>query len=437
MWILLNIIIIGIEFFALLKIADTILDRLPISKTRDVFITLLFLLGTILFSCFFNLGTTAIKLLVASAWCFIMLMFRYRGKIFRKIFVIVIYNLFTYSIDIGVLIFLMYFTKKTVLELTTSTYGALSGIAISRSILIIFAFLFNRYYINHKTKEKMSALKWCQLLIVPVCLLLNLAVVLFQVIDETGTNFMVLADVIFLLLATFSYLYLEEQVEYEQRKKNEYQILQDEMRRRMEQAEIYQENFENQRAMIHDFNHHLCTIEELLRKENHVQAMNYMNQVLDNELTISEVITTENSILDALLNYKYSVAKKHLIAMQFDITSFHELPCEESEMVILIGNLLDNAIEACQKIKGRKIICFKWIDDSEMILCSVRNTVEHDVEIQDGELETTKKEKQLHGYGLKNVRHIVNKSGGISELACKDGWFQYTIIWNRRPLGTI
>ena len=94
-------------------------------------------------------------------------------------------------------------------------------------------------------------------------------------------------------------------------------------------------------------------------------------------------------------------------------------------MVVLLSNLLDNAIEACQQYdKDDKAIHVMAVAQQDFFI-SVRNTSEP-VVIINGSIPTTKPEPQMHGFGLANIRLILEKYSGEYTMFYENGWFQFT-----------
>lgn len=113
------------------------------------------------------------------------------------------------------------------------------------------------------------------------------------------------------------------------------------------------------------------------------------------------------------------------INIDFEVNDLSKLPFDASDMVVLLSNLLDNAIEACQQYdKGDKSIHVMAVAQQDFFI-SVRNTSEP-VVIINGSIPTTKPEPQLHGFGLANIRLILEKYSGEYTMFYENGWFQFT-----------
>ena len=98
------------------------------------------------------------------------------------------------------------------------------------------------------------------------------------------------------------------------------------------------------------------------------------------------------------------------------------------EIVTLLVNLLDNAIEACEKLDRNRLIQFKMmLEDGELTL-SVRNPVKEPVTVKGKRIRTTKEDKNSHGFGMLNINNVIEKNHGTSFLECRDGWFYFSAV---------
>lgn len=137
------------------------------------------------------------------------------------------------------------------------------------------------------------------------------------------------------------------------------------------------------------------------------------------------LVNTHHPILDALFNTKAAEATQKKISIDFEVNDLSNLPFDVSDMVVLLSNLLDNAIEACQQYdKGDKAIHVMAVAQQDFFI-SVRNTSEP-VVIISGSIPTTKPEPQMHGFGLANIRLILEKYSGEYTMFYENGWFQFT-----------
>ena len=184
-----------------------------------------------------------------------------------------------------------------------------------------------------------------------------------------------------------------------------------------------EKSYRAQRQNVHEFRHHLQTLQTLLEENQISKAQEYLNTLRETQAVRVFSVRSGHSILDVVLNEKYQAAQEKNIAMQIQVNDLSALSLPTDALVVLLSNLLDNAIEAAEQCPDhREIQCTLQLQDSFYL--SVRNS-SHAVAIVDGQIATTKADKLDHGYGLMAVRKILDGWKAEYTFGYKDGWFQF------------
>ena len=140
---------------------------------------------------------------------------------------------------------------------------------------------------------------------------------------------------------------------------------------------------------------------------------------------------TGDSMTDFMVNLKHGEMVKRGILFQLD-SEFTESPTSQEDCCILLGNLLDNAIEAAEKCReGARWIRLEFHQHNEIFLLVIKNSSSQLPKLQGRSFRTTKKEQDLHGWGLQNVEDLVNKYGGTIKYDYSETYFEVKItFWN-------
>lgn len=189
-------------------------------------------------------------------------------------------------------------------------------------------------------------------------------------------------------------------------------------------------NIENDkivRSIRHDMINHLAGIYNYLKTGSVDKAKEYI-EVMEEKLSETRNYVNSGVIgIDSILNYKISEALRQGIDVMTDISIPEELNFKEFDLNIIIGNLMDNAIEAAEKINEnvREPIRVNIKCMSGCLVIKIDNQcIEADLNIKDGTYISTKTDKlSLHGYGLKNVNNVVNQNDGIIETKSENDRF--------------
>lgn len=175
------------------------------------------------------------------------------------------------------------------------------------------------------------------------------------------------------------------------------------------------------RGYKHDFHHHLQTLKGQLEAGEVDRALAYIEQ-LDNQLmNVDTLLKTGNVSLDAILSAKIAQAKAENIAVTVKANVPDQLTISDLELSIIIGNLLDNAIEACRTVTGERFIRIFISMKGTMLYFSMLNAAGAKKK-KTGSLFATHKDG-VHGFGLRRAETILEEHGGWVKYNSEDGAF--------------
>lgn len=183
------------------------------------------------------------------------------------------------------------------------------------------------------------------------------------------------------------------------------------------------------RGWRHDYHNHLQTMKAHLALGQTTELSDYLDN-LDNDLTsVDTVIKTGNVMIDAILNSKISLAVSRKINVNTKATVPSEIKISEVDLCVIIGNLLDNAMEACLKQPNeseRFIRVYIGILKGQLYI-SVSNSVGGEIK-KSGKTYISTKDSFYHGFGLMRVDKIVDKYSGYINRQNEEGVFATEIM---------
>ncbi len=187
---------------------------------------------------------------------------------------------------------------------------------------------------------------------------------------------------------------------------------------------------EKNRIQTHDMKHHLLVLREYGQEKQWDSLMSYLNELSEDILAKKKTGWTQTGILDTILEQKKEKAESEGIEFSIQADRIGALPFSDLEICTLFSNLLDNAIEACEKIEGNR----RWIEiqitrKSGMLYLTISNSIKDRPSEQEGKLITNKQNHQLHGYGIKSVQKIVRKYEGDFSYQIRKSEFIVTITF--------
>lgn len=176
----------------------------------------------------------------------------------------------------------------------------------------------------------------------------------------------------------------------------------------------------------HDFKYHISIISEMIKNNEQKEVKEYFSN-LNLESSNVDYVHTNNPVLNFILNDKIKLAKELNIEIKKDISGieYDNSYISNVDINIILGNLLDNAIESCKTVDGDKFIDIKIsIHDHKTEFTISNSTIRKYIPIN-SKLSTTKNDTKLHGHGLNNIANIVKKYGGEIVYSANDYVFTY------------
>lgn len=194
------------------------------------------------------------------------------------------------------------------------------------------------------------------------------------------------------------------------------------------QSEILQKSYDKLKHFRHDMKNHIFAINEMINNNEINKVRNYISNVTEKIENTEMFSQTGNVAIDGIINYKLSKAYNMGIKVNVDIAVPANIKIDDDDIVIILGNLLDNAIEAVEKIKKDKYISINFKYDRKCAFINVINSFDNVVNFIGDKMVTRKKNGSAHGIGLENVQNIVEKYDGILDLEYENKKFVTSII---------
>lgn len=273
-------------------------------------------------------------------------------------------------------------------------------------------------------------LKMQEWLLILVVFILSFCIILMIHIAQLNYNFSIRYHNL-LLLSSFCLVainvvcyYMVVELSKANAMKIEHELLLAESNYRKCYAENAKNQYEEIRRIRHDMKQSYDVIQQLVLEERYEELQQYLPQMSEQLRSIESTINTNHMIVNAILNTKLSAAKKQGIKTLCNtIKDFHIKQIEEIDLCHLLGNLLDNAIEAavkCPQGKTKYIEIF-ITERNQILLITVKNSYNQ------GELpptlQTSKFNKIDHGFGIKTIKRIAKKYDGLADFYTENDLF--------------
>lgn len=202
------------------------------------------------------------------------------------------------------------------------------------------------------------------------------------------------------------------------------------MEQQKAQFEIAKENLDKVNVNAHDLRRQISIILQSVG-ENGVGSVEAQLKDIEKELNIADTaFHTGNKALDITVTEKARdcIGKSIKLSVIADGTCIDKL--DDLDIYMLFGNLLDNAIEAAERVEDaeNRIISFTLNKNRDCMVCHIENTFSIEPEFVKGVPQTIKKDKRFHGFGVKSIKNIVFKYGGTVNMKISHGMFCVDIL---------
>lgn len=209
-----------------------------------------------------------------------------------------------------------------------------------------------------------------------------------------------------------------------------------------QKANLYEQNIissnnqiETIKLLKHDMKNNILCIDALIEEENYDEAHNICHSLTNKYTSIGTIVNTENYLLNAVLNVEIEKAKSYEIPIKLSITNDLKMFKNSSDIISLIGNILDNAISylSKNKVKNNEINFSTGYEGSYSII-KCRNNIFDSVLFNNPSLKTDKEDKDNHGKGITIINSIAHKYNGDVIIKERNKEFIITVILDNRSL---
>ena len=174
------------------------------------------------------------------------------------------------------------------------------------------------------------------------------------------------------------------------------------------------------RTLRHDLRNHLTALRGLVEAGEEDKALQYIDQLADSPALRGGRRLCENDAANAVLSAKAEAMGRAGLEADFAVILPKELPLGAADLCALLGNALDNAMEAAEQAEDKKVV-LRCRADKGLFMLRVENAYAGDLP---PDLATTKADKASHGFGLTGMREIAQRLGGSLEVRASGGRFQ-------------
>lgn len=367
-----------------------------------------------------------IKAILAVAAIYFIMQCMYNGKGLQILFLSVVYYGVVLLVDRVLFIFVLYVLNVSEEEFWNNPVRATIIALLAKNVLFLCILFLKRRYKSRGDFALVSNKEWILFLCFPMITIV--CMIAFAVERETMGKDVLIVSFSLIFLNFLVFFMIQNIVKYE-REKQETQLFHERTKNQIAMYRYMEEVYAEQRKKMHDFKNHMTCVQGLLVNNANREAIEYLRTVNDNWMDELDYINTNHVIVNSILNQKYKLARAKGIAMILSVNDLQGIQINDEDIVTVLSNLLDNAIEACEKVteKPKNIRVRVWHEENRTII-STKNPIDKPIKIQEGRIYSTKRNERMQGIGLLNIKNVVEKYDGEDIYSCSDGYFTHSVI---------
>lgn len=408
-----------------------ILDEISIVKNNKItiYIELILAITTITILNLYQLNPN-IKLLIDVTMGFIFYKLNYEVKVIKCIIIILIYYMILIGLDaIGSSMIVVLNSLKDMNELLNNNLFRLELIILTKSLLLSEIPIINTFKVKMKIRKQDYIY-----IIIPILSNIISIIVIFKFMfkdkdidDIEGIMILIISIVLFLsnlvLASIIARIIKDNNLRAENKIINEKVELQYKYYLKLNETQL------RTRKLYHDMKNHIICIEKICG--NNETANKYIQEMNNQIKGCTYQFNTGNIILDTILYEKKSICIENniefLVNINFNNCNFIEMV----DICSIFSNMIDNSIEACNKIKNKDIqkeIKLSGTIVNKFFVIKCENSKVNDIKLRENKILTDKKDSFLHGIGISSIKSSVEKYNGNTEISLTEKNFIMTIF---------
>lgn len=319
-----------------------------------------------------------------------------------------------------------FYALQNILSVQSQAFQSF-GSMLTKLLLVILVVVFGIRFQEGGKKNLPSKYVWMLLLVTISGIVIAYNIFL---IDIDGKNALTIISFVLLLFINCMifeiYQKLYENMEIERENAIFLQQLKLISKHEDEQEKMRQE----QREFRHNLVNFCIGLKANVKEGKVEQAIDAIDMIMEQGTENNHaILNCGNDLIDSLINHKYKIAKEHDIRFEMNIHVPNKLPIAYGDLSIVLGNMLDNAIEATKKCIMEKVVSISVGIKREELIIVVQNTYAQMPKLdRHGNFISNKNNREEHGYGIRSIKKIVDKYEGSSLFQVKGDLFEAIAI---------
>lgn len=348
--------------------------------------------------------------------------FNYKTSLRRRILAIALIYIILISIE-SIVALIFGFLDFSILS-QNSEFTSIARMTTVKILLYITALSIGNYK-NIKDKSNILYSYWFAIFFIP---LMSLFIILSIIEMATYNVYRIIFIIVNLLFINFFVFYLYDNISTQQKEKFEKLLISNQNTYYTKQLNLMKSSLESVRSFKHDMRNHLILLNSLVENNEYNEASKVISQITGAIDVKNEYAQSGNITVDSILNFKLQEAVNKGISVSLELNIPEKLNITPFDISVILGNLLDNAINASSKLEKDKRLDLKIDYKRGRLFINLSNTYTGILNYKGEKLTTSNRDKETHGIGIKNINAVLDKYDGVMEIEHKENIFTAIIL---------
>jgi len=365
-----------------------------------------------------------VSIAIVIAWFF------YKGTILQRVLFTIAFFVVWLASEFALLALLNLVFKDFFVHLMEPSIDRLTSIMVCKLGLFIILKIVQQFVPSGENRLPLRRI--LPLFSLPVVSLLIVFDMQIYWQDQTNISLFVLTAVSTLGLLFTNLVVFDQycQMQRDAEINKQYQLLQQHLVSEKEQIHLLDEQQQEVRRLAHDVKNSLLPVVNALNQEDPAMAKELLVQILDGFAQSPSRIETGYSLIDAILSQKQKQSQDRQIRLNV-VHHLHDIQrISDIDLSVILGNALDNAIEATAQTEdiNRRVISLSLQSEKGLLSIKLKNPISGQLITRNGQYLSTKSDHKNHGLGLSSIRILVEKYQGLMQIDTEENTFSLTIL---------
>lgn len=390
-----------------------------------IFYIIMFIMLTVIQSIINNIFVVSLSMALTVIFVSLAYVGEWKNKISLSILLFLIFVLS----ELGVGMIMSLFSKKSIEVMENNFLLHFQGMFISKMTAFIIVKIIARFKNRHIYSLKIKS--WIGIMLIPITSIIALYAVIeiaYTMNDLRNSMYILLIAVCLIAANLMAFNLFENELKGEEQKLR-FQLLEKHLNEEKEYYNSLAETQKEIRKISHDMKNSLTAIMGSINDGTIDVAKIKIQKMIDISDNNLQTVYTGQLVVDTMLNSKYKRMKSCNINFKPLCIMNENQDFDYVNFCIFLGNALDNAIEACEKISSYRNIILKIIEREDTLFCYIENSYDGN-KLKSNE-KTSKTDKNHHGFGLDNMNAIINENGGSLIVKSTEDRFIVSALFKR------